>query len=113
MANDPKKQPIFIASKVVGDNYVGSPDHQVLQLVGYVDVSYSFGMPQFDSFTILRKGHNAQFLGKLEFKADGVEEALKMFTNAAAVLNQEAAVQATHDQIRAGAGDWAGQESGT
>lgn len=87
MANDPKKQPIFIASKVVGDNYVGSPDHQVLQLLGYVDVSYSFGMPQFDSFTILRKGNDAQILGKLEFKADGVEEALKMLNNTVAVFN--------------------------
>ena len=133
MANDPKKQPSFIASPVVGDNYVGSPDHQVLQLVGYVDVSYSFGMPQFDSFTILRQGHNAQFLGSTEIVSESVEDALWMLGNVAAVLNderypshhfkmivdqlrmsqQKAAVEAAHDQIRAGAGDWAGQESGT
>ena len=87
MANDPKKQPIFITSKIVGNNYANSPDHQVLQLLGYVNVSYGFGMPQFDSFTIIRKGRDASILGRLDFgdSTTTIEDALKMLANLTAL----------------------------
>ena len=87
MANDPKKQPIFITSKIIGTTPVGSPDQQVLQLLGYVDVSYDFGMPQFNSFTIIRKGRDASILGRLDFgdSMTTIEDALKMLANLTAL----------------------------